>query len=79
MAGELYDPSGTLTGGSRQQTSPVLAELQKLKASREELKKKEVGFCDILKFFRVVYDSDCDKEMCAAKLVGFGCRTNFIN
>nr|CAB3266385.1 structural maintenance of chromosomes protein 2-like [Phallusia mammillata] len=49
LAGELFDPSGTLTGGSRSQASPVLAELQKLKSSREELKQKEKDFVGLEK------------------------------
>ena len=42
LGGEVFDPSGTLTGGARPHVAPVLAELHKAKASIENLKEAEV-------------------------------------
>eukprot|EP00038_Savillea_parva_P009361 m.183060 g.183060 ORF g.183060 m.183060 type:complete len:1218 (-) comp15704_c0_seq1:286-3939(-) len=36
LDGDVMDPSGTLTGGSRPNTAPVLAQLHELKKAREE-------------------------------------------
>ncbi len=37
LDGVVYDPSGTLTGGSRPQGEPILTQLQKLNDAKEEL------------------------------------------
>ena len=42
LAGEVFDPSGTLTGGARSRVAPVLAELDKAKSSIQKLKDVEV-------------------------------------
>ena len=41
LEGDVYDPSGTLSGGSAPTTSGVLVTLQKLNAINQELKEKE--------------------------------------
>jgi structural maintenance of chromosome 2 len=40
LAGEVFDPSGTLTGGSRPSSSSVLSEVQKLLELEKELQEK---------------------------------------
>ncbi|XP_076812350.1 structural maintenance of chromosomes protein 2-like isoform X1 [Clavelina lepadiformis] len=42
LAGELFDPSGTLSGGSRPRNNSVLAELKKTKSCKEELTQAEM-------------------------------------
>nr|XP_002119958.1 structural maintenance of chromosomes protein 2 [Ciona intestinalis] len=37
LAGELFDPSGTLTGGARPKVTPVFAELKEIKSTMNEL------------------------------------------
>ena len=41
MEGDCFDPSGTLTGGSKQQIGSVLSKLQELNTAKEELKTRE--------------------------------------
>ncbi|XP_043916286.1 structural maintenance of chromosomes protein 2 [Protopterus annectens] len=41
LGGDTFDPQGTLSGGARQQSSSVLANLQQLKAVKNELEMKE--------------------------------------
>uniref|UniRef100_H2YJF8 Structural maintenance of chromosomes protein 2 n=1 Tax=Ciona savignyi TaxID=51511 RepID=H2YJF8_CIOSA len=36
LAGELFDPSGTLTGGARPKVTPVLAELKEIKSVQQD-------------------------------------------
>jgi len=43
LGGELYDPSGTLTGGARARVEPILAALQKSKGVRSDLKRAQVS------------------------------------
>jgi structural maintenance of chromosome 2 len=37
LDGDVFDPSGTLTGGSRSQSSSILTQLQQLNESRKQL------------------------------------------
>lgn len=47
LDGDVMDPSGTLTGGSRPNTAPVLAQLHELKKAREECAALEAQLNDI--------------------------------
>jgi structural maintenance of chromosome 2 len=41
LDGDVTDPSGTLTGGSRPSTAPVLAQLHELRRAKDELAELE--------------------------------------
>lgn len=47
LDGELFDPSGTLTGGSQSRAAPVLAQLMKMKDVRDELKSSEAKLREV--------------------------------
>lgn len=41
LDGDVFDPAGTVTGGSRPKGQPVLTMMMKMKGARDELKKTE--------------------------------------
>ena len=40
LAGDVFDPSGTLTGGARPKTSSILSKLQELRECEDHLQEK---------------------------------------
>lgn len=46
LDGDVYDPSGTLSGGSKPTTSGVLVKVQELKAIEDELEKAKRALAD---------------------------------
>jgi structural maintenance of chromosome 2 len=47
LEGDVYDPAGTLTGGSRPQSTSVLRRLQELNDAREKLEEAEAGLSEV--------------------------------
>ena len=56
--GDIYDPSGSLSGGSKSQSSGFLLKMQQYKASRDELESRERRLDDI----KIKLDS-CQKDI----------------
>lgn len=48
LSGDVFDPSGTLTGGSRAPTSSILTKLQELFDCEESLQEKERELQDVM-------------------------------
>ncbi len=47
LSGDVFDPSGTLTGGSRSHTSSILTQLSELCERESALRKQEAALRDL--------------------------------
>lgn len=57
LEGDVYDPSGTLSGGSKSSSGGVLVKVQKLKKVEEELKIRKAALDEVEKEWREAKDA----------------------
>ena len=48
LAGDVFDPSGTLTGGARPKTSSILSKLQELRECEDHLQEKMAELREVM-------------------------------